>query len=167
MSDKSRLILLVSAVLSSLEENKWTDALYHIHPRMAEIIAKSSVEENFLCLKCQMHRSSHTGMQLRSLPGHFSANYHKENMRKEKLTLLNQQIIEIFSLCSEGDSNYQRQGKMDEIVQNKDMLNDKRKFDPSTELFHPKYINNADQIQLKFALGQFIIYGGFPPPYCT
>jgi len=162
MSDKSRLILLVSAVLSSLEENKWTDALYHIHPRMAEIIAKSSVEENFLCLKCQMHRSSHTGMQLRSLPGHFSANYHKENMRKEKLTLLNQQIIEIFSLCSEGDSNYQRQGKMDEIVQNKDMLNDKRKFDPSTELFHPKYINNADQIQLKFALSQFIIYGRFP-----
>lgn len=135
-------------VLDCLNESIWTDEVFKLHPRLNEVIMKSSTPGQFVCIICKNHRAAHTGASLKSLIKHLSVGYHLENMRKEQKTSLNNDLIAIFN-------------------QDLDDLTIKAPI-PSNQTESPSLLSQnvprekLDDINLKFQLTQFILNKRLP-----
>ena len=70
--------------------------LYNIHPNMEDFIVKPNDKDQYKCLAYVKHRRSNNGAALKSMVDHFKAGYHIENVRKQALSEINQEIIQIF-----------------------------------------------------------------------
>jgi len=139
-------------VLSSLDQNVWTDLLYQLHPRMNEIIIQSDKKSQFKCLVCQKHRTSHIGASLKYLPKHFTVAYHIDNLRKELLSSVNKEIVELFGMSEE---------RIFDIEEDDYELREKpgNNRSPTNKMGHNESI---EEIKLKFLITQFILFKRLP-----
>lgn len=144
--DASKQLYLVKLeVLSLLEQNIWTDLIYQLHPRINEVIVKSSTKGNFVCLACQKHRTSYTGASLKSFPKHLRVNYHLENMRKENMISINNDLQAIFDENQDECFNFKPPETIN--MENNGLIS-------TTE--------PMEDINLKFNITQFILFHRLP-----
>jgi len=94
--EKVNLQKLKDQVLAQLKKNSWTDLLFKLSLKLADIIQKDTDSSKFICKICKKHNSSHKPIYLRNLPGHLTSSSHSLHMNKEKMTAIHDEICFIF-----------------------------------------------------------------------
>ena len=139
-------------VLACLNENIWTDEIFKLNTRLNEVIMKSPTTGQFVCIICKNHRAAHTGASLKSLVKHLSVGYHLENMRKDQLISLNNELVALFN---QDEDDFPLGGGIRPPIPSNPVENASL---PSQNLSRER----LDDINLKFHLTQFILSKRLP-----